>query len=149
MRFNVFFILLFVVLLGCTEGRNIRGIKVSQEMIDGGYMKGVDYCLLYGNALDGDISCIRDFSTIETFDGGFIYVHGVYLIRLIDRIGDNLFMKAIEGIEEDQKTIICTYIEGGMDIYERYPTGEGAREYVSIEDYWDKHPQICFFVNEI
>lgn len=149
MRYNVFlFIFLFVALFGCTDGRNIRGIKVSQEMIDGGDMKGIDYCLLYEHALDGDISSIRDYSTIETFNGGFIYVHGIYLIRLIDRIGDNNFLKAIEGIDVDQKARICLYIEGGMDIYEWYPTGEGAIGYASVEDYWNKHPKICSFVKK-
>ena len=60
-------ILLFVALFGCSEGRNVRGIAVSQEMIDGGDMNGFNYCLLYKNALDGDTSSIKDYSTIENF----------------------------------------------------------------------------------
>ena len=111
-------------------------------------MSGIDYCLLYGNALDGDSSSIRHYSTIKSFDGGFIYVHGVYLVRLIDRVGDNKFVKAIGEINKDDKSIICVYIEAGLEIYKDYHTGEGATEYTSKRDYWDKHPQIWLFLNE-
>ena len=140
--------LFFVVLFGCTEGHEVRGINVSREMIDGGDMSGIDYCLLYGNALDGDSSSIRHYSTIKSFDGGFIYVHGVYLVRLIDRVGDNKFVKAIGEINKDDKSIICVYIEAGLEIYKDYHTGEGATEYTSKRDFWDKHPQIWLFLNE-
>ena len=140
-------ILLFVALFGCSEGRNVRGIAVSQEMIDGGDMNGFNYYLLYKNALDGDTSSIKDYSTIENFDGGYIYVHGVYLIRLIDRIGDSLFLKSIEGTDNNQRSKISLYIEAAMDIYEDYHTGEGAEEYTSIKDFWDKHPQIWLLIN--
>lgn len=142
------FFLFFVVIFGCTERHEVRGINVSREMIDGGDMNGIDYCLLYGKALDGDSSSIRECSTIESFDGGFIYVHGVYLIRLIDKVGDNKFVKAIEGINKDEKSMIGVYLEAGMDIYEDYYTGEGAAEYKSKKDYWDKHPQIWLFINK-
>lgn len=142
--FILFF--LYIVLSCCTTGRNVRGIAVSQEIIDGGDMKGINYCLLYGKALDGDITSIKDYSTIDIFQDGFIYVHGVYLIRLIDRIGDNKFLKAIEGIEESQRAMIGLYIEAGMDIYEWYPTGKGAKKYSSLDDYWDIHPIIWSFI---
>ena len=148
MKRDIFILFFFIVIFGCTEGRNVRGIYVSREMIDGGDMKGIDYCLSYGNALDGDYRSIRDFSTLRNFDGGFIYVHGVYLIRLIDRVGENKFLKAIEGFNKDEKSRIGLYIEAGMDIYEKYYTGEGKVEYASIEDFWDKHPKISLFINK-
>ena len=148
MKKYVFFFLFFVLLSGCTEGCDVRGIKVSQEMIDGGDMNGIDYCSLYSNALDGNSFCIKDYSTIGTFDGGFINVHGVYLIRLIDRLGDYKFVKAIEGISQDEKSIIGLYIEAGMDIYGEYYTGEGGVEYTSIKDFWKQHPKIFHFIKE-
>jgi hypothetical protein len=148
-KFYLFFIFFFFVQLGCTEGCNVRGIEVSQEIIDGGDMKGINYCLLLGKSLDGNTSCIREFSTIDTFEGGFIYVHGVYLIRLIDRIGENSFVNAFEGTSREERIKIDMYINAGMDIYETYYTGSDAIEYTSIDDFWEKHPLILAFLNTI
>ena len=139
---NLFILLFLLVLYGCTEGCNIKGIHVSQEMIDIGDMNNLDYCCLYRKALDGGTSSIRTFVFIDKFDGAGIYVHGVYLIRLIDRIGDDFFVKALEDINKEQKIWIETYIKAGMDIYETYPTGKDAIEYKSVKDYWNKHPKI-------
>ena len=148
-KFYLFFILFFFVQLGCTEGCNVRGIVVNQEIIDGGDMKGINYCLLFGKALDRNTPCIREFSTIDTFEGGFIYVHGVYLIRLIDRIGENSFVKALEGTSKRERMKIDMYIKAGMDIYETYYTGNDAIEYTSIEEFWEKHPLIIAFLKTI
>ena len=133
---------LFFVLYGCTKGCNVNGIHVSQEIIDISDMNDIDYCRLYKKALDGDTASIRTFVLIDTFDGAGIYVHGVYLIRLIDRIGDTFFVKIFEGINKRQKMWIETFIKAGMDIYETYPTGNDAIEYESVRDYWSKHPKI-------
>ncbi len=140
--------LIIFVLISCTEGCNVKGIEVSQEIIDGGNMNGIDYCFLYKKALDGDSSSIKDFSTIETFEGGFIYAHGVYLIRLIDRVGDDYYVKTIKGINNRQKALIDSYINAGMDIYETYYTGNGAKKYKSISDFWNKHPILKDEVSE-
>lgn len=149
MRDNVsslMFLFFTFTMFNCLGGRNVRGITVSQEMIDGGDMNGFNYCLLYKSALDGDTSSIRDYSTIENFGGGYLYVHGVYLIRLIDRIGDKLFLRSIEGTDKNQRSKISLYIEAGMDIYKDYNTGKGAVKYNSITDYWKKHPNIRLFL---
>ena len=143
---TISFILVILFLLSsqfaCTEGSNVRGIAVSQEIIDGAYEVGIDYCDLYKDALDGDVASIRKYATIDKFQSGCIYVHGVYLIRLIDRIGDDAFLKAIEGISDDEKIWIESYIQGGMDIYDWYNSGNGALDYLSEKDYWNKHPEL-------
>ena len=148
MKKNYFIVLiLFLTCLCCTKGHNVKGIEVSQEIIDGSEMIGIDYCQLYEKALDRDSISIREYSTIESFEGAFIYVHGVYLIRLIDRIGDDLYIKVLKRLNKKHLSIIATYIIAGLDIYDSYFTGGDAIQYVSQKDYWDKHPKIWMLVN--
>ena len=145
-KYSVLLLTLVCVLCACTDGRDVDGIHVSQEMIDIGDMNDLNYCRLYKNALDGDTAGIRTFVLIDSFDGAGIYVHGVYLIRLIDRIGDDFFVKTLADSNKEQKIWIETYIKAGMDIYEWYPTGNGAVKYESVKDYWNKHPKIKKFI---
>ena len=102
-KYSALLLTLVCVLCACTDGRDVDGIHVSQEMIDIGDMNDLNYCRLYKNALDGDTAGIRTSVLIDSFDGAGIYVHGVCLIRLIDRIGDDFFCKNISRLQQGTK----------------------------------------------
>lgn len=154
------FVLYFLICLIGKGNFNVKGIVISAEAVSHCYQleqkyynifgkqirfnKDFNYCRLYGKALEGDTSAIRKFVLNDYFNDGGMYVHGVYIIRMIDRIGDKTFVEALEnnGLSGSHKIRLYSYISAGVDIYNWYFTGNDANEYSSVDNFWNKHPEI-------
>ena len=135
--------------------KEIGGIAVPVPMLEIASEQGCDYEGKLRKALEGDQECIRIFATIRFFDGEWGYDHGRILIDMIERIGEDAFLSAIENCAEDEKCAIVQNIwvgflygrDNGVTLSSIFPKisdfidkGKNNRDYIEkmsvIEDYY-------------
>ncbi len=122
---------------GCCD-KNIDGIHIEDIIIYEADTKyGVDYGDLVEKSLQKDLSSIKKLSLLE-YNDGYSYEHGLILIEIVDRIGEDIFIKSIEDISAKQKKRVLSYIIAGVDLRnsEKMDFKKRAENYA--EDYYPK-----------
>ncbi|MBO4814008.1 MAG: hypothetical protein J5523_03530 [Muribaculaceae bacterium] len=118
---------------GCCD-KNIDGIHIEDIIIYEADTKyDVDYDDLVEKSLHKDMSSINKLSLLE-YNDGYSYDHGLILIEIVDRIGEDIFIKSIEDISAKQKAKVLSYFEAGVDMKNSKKNDWAKR----VEDYYPK-----------
>lgn len=105
---------LLFALIACNNKCNVDDIEVSEILALSSKEKGIKYCKLLEAALTGDKKAILDLSLLE-FSDATGYDHGSILVDLIIKIGEDKYIGAISTTNKQQKGIIKSYIDVGLE----------------------------------
>ena len=120
-------ILLFSCLIianSCINNGNkvIRGIKVSELLLDSSRQQKIKYCKLLKKATEGDQSSIKQITLIKFYDATS-YDHGAVIVDLIEQVGEVFFIHSLDPLSPEQKIMVKSYIEAGLE-YGRHQEGQ-------------------------
>lgn len=104
-------IIIYTMTIGCNNCSEIQGIEIS-ELLN----RQIDdsYCDLLDKAISLDKEAIIKISNYKISDAAG-YDHGYVLIRLIEKIGEEKYLKALEGASIEEKTSIESYLWAGLE----------------------------------
>lgn len=143
MKFNfsktisIFFLLLLVN--SCSNKCVVNNIEVSELLGTVAKEKSIDYCELLKVALTGDRKSIKRISLLE-FGDATAYGQGAVVVDLIKAIGEKEYIKAIETTNKEQKNLISSYIDAGLE-YGNNPLLKG-------KDFKNAFPYLYVFLKE-
>lgn len=120
-KFQIVFIAVFLIFisLSCSNKCNVEGIEVSELLATSSGEKGIQYCSLLEDALRGNEKAIAELSLLE-FSNATGYDHGAVIVDLVLKIGEKKYIKAISAINKEQRSLIQSYIDVGLE-YGRNP----------------------------
>ncbi|MDY3529838.1 hypothetical protein PG593_08625 [Riemerella anatipestifer] len=130
---------LFLHTNSCNNKCIVDNIEVSELLGTVAKERSIDYCKLLKVALTGDKNAIKKLSLLE-FDNAVGYDHGEVIVDLITVIGESEYIKAISTVNRDQKKIINSYIDVGLE-YGNNPLLKG-------KNCKNAFPNLYVFLNE-
>jgi|SRR5690606_1355123 len=74
-----------------------------------------NYCCIAYKAYNGEQESILKLSLLY-FDNSFIGEHGIFLLHLIEKIGEDDYISSISKINENEKRLISTYLSAGLQM---------------------------------
>ena len=96
--------------------RNIDGIDIDYMLIyDAEKEQNTDYCELVRKSLKKDLSSIKQLALLD-YDGGYFYEHGMILLDIVDRIGENVFIESLKDISLKQKEKVLECMYAGIEL---------------------------------
>ena len=115
MKYSLVLILL-VALQSCNSEKcnSVSNFDVGELLLISSKEKSYNYCELLENAIKKDQEAIIKISLLQ-FDGSAGYDHGYVLVKLIDTIGENEYLKAIQNIYNKEKGFIEGYLDVGLE----------------------------------
>ncbi|MDY8138850.1 hypothetical protein [Aquimarina sp. 2201CG5-10] len=110
-KFVIIIIVFCSLNIGCNSCDEVQGIKISELL-----SRQIDdsYCETLENAIKLDKEAIIKVSTYKISDAAG-YDHGYVLVSLIEKIGEQEYLKAIESVSTEQKQHIESYLWAGID----------------------------------
>ncbi|WP_158237253.1 hypothetical protein [Aquimarina sp. MAR_2010_214] len=99
------------MITSCNNCNEIQGIVISELL---NRQINDSYCDILNKAIELDKEAIIKISTIEVSDAAG-YDHGYVLIRLIEKIGEQEYLKALENVSTEQKKSIESYLWAGLE----------------------------------
>ena len=123
--------------------RNVDGIDVPRFMFNPQDSQRIDedmYCTLLEDALHYDSISLKKFVTLDKMiDGEAGYCHGIIIVELIERVGEDFFIESLNTISLDKKKDILAYIRVGI-----------AYRHAEIDDRTPKEvfPKVSLFLNQ-
>jgi len=133
---SVYFLLLLAI--SCNNKCIVNNIEVSELLGTVAKEKSIDYCKLLKTALTDDKSAIKKLSLLE-FDNAAGYDHGVVIVDLITVVGEAEYMKAISTANKEQKILINSYINVGL---------EYGNHHLQGKDFKNVFPDLYVFLKE-
>jgi hypothetical protein len=121
----------FFIFSSCEEHCQLDGIVVSSSIILTTREMHVNYCLLLRKSLKKDYMSINQMIKLNIGGGGTGYDHGIVLIELIDRIGEQIIINSADNFNEKDKENFKIYLEVGL-------------EYTSNKKYKEKNLEMVF-----
>lgn len=113
---NIFVLVcLILFFICCNNNISIDGIYISEhlcELADDRY--GADYVGLLETSLNGENDSIRKFVQLS-FDAAYAYEHGIIIVELIERIGSEKFICALENTDSAERNELSAYIQVGLE----------------------------------
>ncbi|WP_132065995.1 hypothetical protein [Aquimarina spinulae] len=103
-------IIISMTIISCNNCNEIQGIEIPEllnRQIDDSYCDTLD------KAIKLDKEAIIKISTYKISDAGG-YEHGYVLIRLIEKIGEQEYLRAIENLSLEEKKSIESYLWAGL-----------------------------------
>lgn len=96
--------LLTVAIIGCNNDNCSEkiGIKLDYHLFTNVKIGNMTYCDMVSKSLDGDSIAICNLLSVRDLDGVACYQHGVVLIKIIDKLTEEVFIHDIEGMEIDK-----------------------------------------------
>lgn len=134
---SVCFLLLLVN--SCSNKCVVDNIEVSELLGTVAKEKSIDYCELLKVALTGDKNAIKKLSLLE-FDNAVGYDHGAVIVDLITAIGETEYIKAISTTNREQKNLIHSYIDVGLEY--------GNNSLIKEKDFKSAFPDLYVFLKE-
>lgn len=111
-------LLLNVVLLcGCSYEKSVQGINVPSVILlslQNHNMNDVDYYKLLENSLRKDSASLNKFVTLDCFDGEAGYCHGTIIVEVIERIGEENFIRSTQKLPINKRKEVLSYIDVGI-----------------------------------
>ncbi|MDN3673042.1 hypothetical protein QWY99_08280 [Flavobacterium branchiarum] len=143
MRTNFYIIMRMCILLllinSCSNKCIVKNIEVSVLLSTVANEKSINYCELLRKALTGDENSIKKISLLE-FDNAVGYDHGAVIVDLVTTLGETEYIKAISKINSEQKKIIHSYIDVGLEY--------GNNSLVKGKNFKSAFPNLYFFLKE-
>lgn len=115
----IFISLLFVCCIN-SNVKTISGIKVSVQVLVVSSEHGFNYEKTLKSALNGNDCDLKKISTLDFFDTSVGYDHGAILVEIINEIGEDRFLIAVNDCDRREKIILKGYLRAGME-YGKYP----------------------------
>lgn len=137
-----FYKLIFLTLLSlhvnsCTNKCIVGNIEVSDLLGTVAKDKSIDYCELLKDALTGNQNAVKKLSLLE-FENAVGYDHGAVIVDLIISLGEAEYIKAISTTNKEQKKLISSYIDVGMEY--------GSNALVKEKDFKKSFPDLYIFL---
>lgn len=131
----------FLLLLvnSCSNKCVVDNIEVSELLGTVAKEKSIDYCGLLKVALTGDKNAVKKLSLLE-FDNAVGYEHGEVIVDLITAIGETEYIKAISTANKEQKNLINSYIDVGLEY--------GNNPLVKGKNFKSAFPDLYVFLKE-
>lgn len=98
----------------CSNKCVIGNIEVSELLSTVAKEQSINYCELLKKALTGNEDSIKKLSLFE-FNDAVGYDHGAVIVNLIFQIGEVRYIKSISTINGEQKDLINSYIDVGLN----------------------------------
>ena len=119
---SVYLIFLPLLFVGCifSNVKTISGIKVPVQVLDVSSKHGFNYEKTLKSALNGNDCDLKKISTLDFFDTSVGYSHGAILVEIINEIGEDRFLIAINDCDKREKILLKGYLRAGME-YGKYP----------------------------
>ncbi len=115
---NICLLICFVLLLySCSSECSISGIKVNELLFAVSKDRGIDYCSLLEEAVNGNELAIREISLLK-FDDATGYAQGTVIVEMILKLGEEKYLKSISSISVKEKKLIKAYIDIGFEYNE-------------------------------
>lgn len=114
---KIYCIIICCLFINCNNVQNCDKSYVSKYLIDYSNERDYSYCELIDKSLDNNVNSIREFSLLN-FSDGMTYEHGVVILEIINKVGENQFLKAIDNISVTEKMKIKAYLDAGFDLSE-------------------------------
>jgi len=93
---------------------NVEGIEPSYLLLTLSNRDDYDYCDSLDQALQGDLLALKRL-TMFHFEGGSSYEHGIVLLEVIDRVGENKYLEAVKDFSKKEKKTIDRYLNAGLN----------------------------------
>ena len=139
MKIFFFYVILFMC-LACGGRKELNGIEVSELLLRASKEQNVDYYKLLNEAIKGNDLSIRQLALLKVYDGAG-YDHGAVIVDLIERIGENIFIKSLTNINNEQKQWIKGSIEVGLEY--------GNNPNLQTQSFKEAFPRIYEFLNNV
>lgn len=143
MKFSFYKIIIvcfvFLLINSCKNKCSVDNIEVSELLSTVAKEKSINYCRLLREAITGDRNAINKLSLLE-FNNAVGYDHGEVIVNLITTIGESAYIKAISTVNRDQKNLINSYIDVGLEY--------GNNPLVKRKDCKSAFPDLYIFLNE-
>lgn len=99
----------------------VSNFEIGELLLTSAREKSYDYCELLEKAVNKDQEAIKKLSLLE-FDGAVGYDHGYVLVKLIETIGENNYLTAIQKVSNEEKGFIEGYLDVGLEYgnFEQY-----------------------------
>ena len=108
------FFLLLLFFSSCSNKCVVDNIEVSELLSTVAKERFIDYCELLQIALEGNKNAITKLSLLE-FNDAVGYDHGSVIVDLIIAIGETKFINSISEINKEQKELIESDIDIGLN----------------------------------
>ena len=105
--------LLSLFIASCNNRAN-NELKIPELLLLYTKENSIDYRDMLNNAISGDLVAIREFS-LQNFRDAVAYDHGCLLLDLINVIGEETFIMALNAISDKQKIVVKGYIIAGLE----------------------------------
>ncbi len=122
---TIYLLFILSLLISCDNYVTVDGIQISNHLCEIAEERyGVEYAVLLEKSLANDKNSIREYASLS-FDGAYGYEHGEIVVKLINRVGSEKFISAIDNIDEAGRNFLITSIQVGLEYgktteYERY-----------------------------
>lgn len=118
MKYPFVFVLAIVVSLPSCNNDNCSknvGFNLSYHLFKDVRINGKTYCKLVNQSLEGDLTAVRELSSVKVLDGAS-YEHGAVLIEVIDKISEKNYLEAIKNFsEKEKKYIYYSILSAGLE----------------------------------
>jgi hypothetical protein len=105
---------LLVTFAACKPKCEVKGISVSELLMTNAEERNIDYCGILSLASSNDKSAIKQISLLE-FENAVGYDHGIVLVELIEKIGENNFIVGIKKLTIGERNRVKSYLEVGIE----------------------------------
>lgn len=133
----IYILPLFII--SCNNKCEVDNIEVSELLGTVAKEKSIDYCELLKVALTGDKNAIKTLSLLE-FDNAVGYDHGAVIVSLITAVGETEYIKAISTTNKEQKNLIHSYIDVGLEY--------GNNPLIKEKDFKNTFPKLYIFLRD-
>lgn len=107
-------IIICVFITSCEKKCTINGIEIGHLIISNAEAKGINYCELVEKSLQNDRHSIKQLSLLN-FENSVGYEHGEIMVRLINILGEQKFINALDNVNKNEKNMIESYLDVGLE----------------------------------
>lgn len=106
-------ILLTLSFMSCGD-YSCKNEVISEFLLEFAIDNEYNYCQLYSESSKGDLESIKEISLLSFYDG-LVYEHGLVLISLINKLGEDKYLESLTDTDIDERKKICSYLRAGLN----------------------------------
>jgi hypothetical protein len=105
-----------VISIELKDDTEVDGIKIPQDLyIMMNAIERIKYEQLVKNSLNGNLNDLRDLIKFPCGGAGRCYTHGVILVKIADRIGEEKFIKILPSMTIEDRAYLRFLLSAGLE----------------------------------
>lgn len=135
-------IVAFLLLFCCERCDRPAGVDIDEHLFTKVRIDGLSYCRAVEAAIEGDKARLRALCLYRGGDGAMLYQHGLILIRMINKWGEERFIGALGELTPRECEVLHTRLLAGIHLADSSDLLPDCRGY----DISCTYPELCRYL---